>query len=221
MIPGSVEAIETRWNLVLPASYTALLRAGAFSSPIATRDPVGVASEDLLRDEYLHGPVRLLFTDLEWLQPDEIEQFEPSEFEIAGLIPFAESARRDLWCWYPAWQSGADVPIVYCSGDSDVADVYAPNFDGFLFRKLLDEFAGTWLDKDFSEAEIRALWARCLEALRPWLSAERHAILGEMLGRPWVRRDGTLALVSPEEADSIAERELQFERFGQEFKHHR
>jgi hypothetical protein len=62
-----------------------------------------------------HGsPNDLFLTDLEWLTIEAIATYSPLDFQIKGLIPFAMTARSDLFCWYPAWATERHVPVTFC-----------------------------------------------------------------------------------------------------------
>lgn len=120
----ALTAIRTRYGCELPPSYCALLAKGHFSpSPW----------ENFLA---LH--------DCEWLPLAEIAAYRFLSFQIAsdgGFVPFAVSARRDEFCWRLDWAAGGEPPVVFCErGESGFG--YAPHFQGFLFRKALEEFAG-------------------------------------------------------------------------------
>jgi hypothetical protein len=199
------EAIERRWQFTLPEDYVRLYGRGVFEE----------------RERFVvNGPLRFTFTDLSWLTLDQIAAFEPFEYQVPGLVPFARSGRRDLWCWYPTLRHAAGAPVVFCPVDCDTAEVYAPDFTHFLYRRVLEEFGGTWLDDQFGREELRALWTRYVDALSAVVDPSRLGPLRAFLDRPFTTNDGAVALASWDEIDEVIARYLAFPLLRHEFKHY-
>ncbi len=141
----------------------------------------------------------------------------PSDWSAASdAVPFAQTANGDLWCWYPGWATGNTPPIVLVSGGKD-ARLYAPNFEGFLFRQLLEQLSGAEgqsLERDEAELERQAQAA--LERVRPYLRSNWLALLDAVRERPLRRNEltGRLQFLEPEEAREIVQRELPFEHLN-------
>src|SRR5262245_64661385 len=106
------EAIAKRWDLDLPQSYREMRAAGLFDHD---------------------GAAELFLTDLEWLTPNGTAEFEPLEFQIPGLVPFAKSARVDLWCWHVRWEGELKQPIAFCPRDLEDDEIFSPAFPGASF----------------------------------------------------------------------------------------
>jgi hypothetical protein len=94
------ETIFARFAFRLPDFYRAVRAAG------------------LLDKETPHG---LPLTDLWWLTPDIITNYETPPFQIKEIIPFAWTARRDLYCWYPSSAKDDDIPVIFCPRDGETA----------------------------------------------------------------------------------------------------
>src|SRR4051812_29072900 len=71
------DRILARFAFAIPDLYRAMAAAGLFAS---------------------RGVDALFLTDLEWLTPEEMGDFESPDYQVRGLVPFAKSARGDLWC---------------------------------------------------------------------------------------------------------------------------
>lgn len=74
----------------------------------------------------------------------KIATYKFLDFQITsngGFVPFAVSARGDEDCWRLDWAETTEPPVVLCErGENGYG--YAPHFQGFLYRKALEEFAG-------------------------------------------------------------------------------
>ncbi len=203
---SDLQRAEQRFGMSIPDSYSDLAGTGALT---------------------WNGPERvdehLFLTDLEWLTPAEIADYE---FLLAypGIVPFAISARRDEWAWYPTW-SEAGEPSVVLSERGMSATGYAPTFEAFLFRRLLEELAGTWLadDPDFGpEGALRQIKGN-LDLIRPVIRPPWYVVLKMKVGPSAVLReseDGDWSLITWEESQSIVAAELQWSHLDEEIEIH-
>lgn len=195
-------AIEQRYGCGLPDVYRALRKQGHFD---------------------WHGPDAspdyLFLTDLEWLSLQEIAEYQFFDWQIGGLIPFAISARRDEWCWRRDWQQGAEPPVVLCRrGDTGYG--FAPDFRGFLYRILLEEFSGTWLVESFGIHGTQERLRRYVDFVRPYLPERWVGQLSSLANRDWVTlADGTVCVFTREECNRVVQDELAFPHLNEEFYH--
>lgn len=196
-------AIEKRYGFSLPNEYLALRYSGHLTWP----EPEPKV--------YLH------LSDFEWLTPEEIARYDFFD-QIPGLVPFAISARRDEWAWRTDWAVDGRVPVVFCGRTTSAAG-YAPDFAGFLYRILLDEFSGTWITNDFGPEGTVAQFHRYVDWVAPLIPARFVAMLRWILAsNPKLRTlaDGSEGVFPREEADRIAARDLAFPHFDEEFEHY-
>lgn len=162
-------SIQQRYGFALPGLYRTLLARGHFS-PRPWKN-------------------YLSFDDCEWLTLEAIATYEFLDFQITsdgGFVPFAVSGRRDEWCWRLDWAAQAGPPVVFCEhGENGFG--YAPDFQGFLYRKALEEFAG---HNDFAAQgrkledlrravaiitpHLPAAWGKQLRALATYDLSEWH-----------------------------------------------
>ncbi|MCA9626454.1 MAG: hypothetical protein KC766_02255 [Myxococcales bacterium] len=153
-----------------------------------------------------------------WWSLKRIARWQPpADWRAASdAVPFAQTSDGDLWCWYPSWATGNTPPVVLVRA-SEEARLYAPNFEGFLFRQLLDWLSGVpgaALDCDEAELESRARTA--VDSVRPHLRSNWLALLDAVRERPLRRneRSGHLQFLEPEEVREIVQRELPFDRLN-------
>ncbi len=90
------------------------------------------------------GKNELFLTDLQWLSLLSIATSQ----RIDGAIPFARTTRREHFCWSPRVDHGDGAPITFHPrGESPT--LYAPNFEAFIYRSILEEFSLSWLPNSF------------------------------------------------------------------------
>ncbi len=145
------------------------------------------------------SPDDLFLTDLEWLSLQKIAEYKFFDWQVGVLLPFAISARRDEWCWRLDWQQSAELPVVFCERGA-IGYGFAPNFCGFLYRILLEEFSGTWLVDSFGTQGTQTRLCRYVDFVRPYLPERWVRSLLSLAKREWVTlADGTYCGFSREE----------------------
>lgn len=152
---------------------------------------------------------------VQWWSLRRIANWQPpSNWSAAtDAVPFAQTAAGALWCWYPSWATGNTPPVVLVTPGEE-ARLYAPNFEGFLFRQLLEQLSGAHPARD--EAEFTALAGAALDDVRPFLRSNWLALLDAVRERPLHRNEqsGCPQFLEPEEVREIVQRELPFERLN-------
>lgn len=159
-----------------------------------------------------------------WLTPDKIANIDHYQwpfYKSTSLVPFARTPGGDNYCWF--FSGAKEVWIADCPRDSDFAEGWAPNFEGFVFRSLIEEFMGTWHIKDIAEAS--AMFQRYAEMVRSLLRPRWADILAHLASRVPVRStmrggEGYPCVLTQDEASKIVQSELAFPTLGKEFRQH-
>jgi len=58
----------------------------------------------------------------------------------AGIVVFATVGSGDMWGFAPAWRVGTKLPVVLCDHERSKATGWAPSFDAFVFRAIVDDY---------------------------------------------------------------------------------
>ncbi len=181
---------------LIPPAFLALESAGRFDYWGAPyRELTDKQREDRMRS---HMTQVLWWRPIEWDRTsDEIAAFTGDDILRPGLVPFAGDGFGNQYCWYPSWQAGPDVPVVFAIHDETTSSLFARNFVECLCRCFLQDFA----DEDHADSyvEREALWDAHFGILRPWLTPEQIDLLANVRAN--------LSAAACEEADaSIAAR---------------
>ncbi len=195
------DQIEARYSFRLPPLYRELQALGCFDHSQS--------------DKYIW------FTDHRWLSLHAIADHEFCEWQTDTrkfLVPFSHSARRDEWGWRLDWISSEEPPIAFCERGPEGRGV-APDFKGFLYRMLLEEFSGTWVvespDDDKGKAKIR----RAVEAICPRLPGAWGKRIDELSRQPWYTDKDKVVCVYPRtECNRIIEMDLAFPHLDEVFQ---
>jgi hypothetical protein len=195
------EVIEARYQFRLPPLYRELRAAGCFDY---TRP-----------DKYIE------LTDHQWksLQAIGRHEFCPWQtYSQTFLVPFSHSARRDEWGWRLDWIRGDEPAIVFCERGPE-GKGFAPDFRGFLYRMLLEEFSGTWVVARPEDDEGKAKIRRAVEAICAHLPGAWVKRIDELSRQPWyTERDGTIRVYSRAECNRIIEQDLAFPHLNAVFQ---
>lgn len=196
-----LDRVEQALGVKLPKLFRRLWADGALSKRDAAADPVAVL-------QYL--------IDFQPVPPEELlakrEELK-TVFQVAvdqhQLLPFATTEQGDHFCFYFAGAAGDSVPVVYLPYDEDTAHIQAQDLADFLFRAMLQHATTTPAD---SLAAARTEYLRMCEALRPYLAAERLALLTSIAASK-----GRARLLPPAEARKLIKQHLAFPRLNQQF----
>jgi hypothetical protein len=109
-----------------------------------------------------------------------------------GLIPFAGDGSGDQYCWYPLWQTGADMPVVLVDHDSGCSQLFARDFGECLCRCFLQTFS--FENRGGSYLAPHALWDAHFEIIQPFLTPQQVGLLRNVRGH--------LSTAACEEADA-------------------
>ena len=168
-------AVERRYKFRVPELYRSMFDNGHF-------DPRN-------KDAWL------TLSDFEWLTPEAMAEFEFLDWQAphkAWFVPFAVSGRHDQWGWRMDWADGGEPPVVFCEWGPE-GYAHAPDFRGFLYRMLLEEYSGAWSLENLDDEKGKQTLARSLEIVLPHLPKPWAARLKKLAKKPWQKDDrGTL-----------------------------
>jgi hypothetical protein len=195
------DLIKSRYSFRLPPLYRELQAEGCFDCT--------------LPDKYIE------FTDHEWMPLGAIAHHDFCEWQTNTrqfLVPFSHSARLDEWGWRLDWASGDEPPVVFCERGPEGRG-FAPNFCGFLYRMLLEEFSGTWVVESLEDEKGKAKIRRAVEVICPRLPQDWAQRIVELSRRPWyVAKDKTICVYPRAECDRIIEKDLAFAHMNEVFQ---
>lgn len=219
-----------------PEAYLAGWAEGFLDFPGARDRPPSMGYRDWqaeVNDRILRREHKLLLSDLEFLPPEEVADWDFAYGRTRDLVPFAHSARMDVYAWYKPWRSpqplpstrdpGDRTPVVFSPREDEAARVFAPNFEGFLFRILLLEYSGSWYWEDFEDEDFATLMRRQAEAVEPLLDPDRARTLLELAARPFPvdEAEGVARCLPLPEAEALARSALDFSRYEETVPHRR
>lgn len=195
--------IETKWGFSLPAGYRVLADCGAM--------------------DYEHPNYLRLTHVNEWYFPPKLYGQELPDYWRPGFVPFAQNCMADRLAWALEWSNGGDIPVVFCPNSLNMARGYAPNFEGAVYRALIEELSGSWLGMGLGVQlpELKQLFARYIEMVEPvlpasWAKTLRRSLECEM----WADEDGA-HLIGDDRADEIIKSDLSFPQLGEQLRYTR
>jgi len=150
-----------------------------------------------------HHESHLQFGDLVWFDAGALHRHHPPDAQLPELVPFAHTTRGDLWCFYPGYR-GHPVPVCFCPDEDEVAFLHAPDLEGFCFRAMLEELAGTRLTDRCDPRRTGELLREQVELLRPHLAPRRADLLAGLAARELrTDRNGYTATLDEDELAAI------------------
>ena len=191
---NDADIIKSRFSFSLPADYMRCLGAG------------------LLANDRLTG---FEVSRYAWLSPDKIAGCVLPSYKITTLVPCAKTGGGDYYCWFV--EAAGEAWIAECLRDSNFAEGFAPNFEGFVFRSLLEEFADTWLTTDLGQAAeiFREYAVRSRRVLR---TGWAEILVSLAANNPRLNRVEHPQVVSEREVSEIIKSHLAFPSLGKEFR---
>jgi hypothetical protein len=141
------EKVESRTGLALPKLYLRMERDGVLH--------YGKDREDWLKNwkrlNWNAGRYRLVkpaalsctggdYT-VYWHTPMMTALWRPPEYwKSDTFVSFAGNGYGDQWCWYPEFADSQGTPVLFCLHDCNEAEIFASNFEAFLFRSILESW---------------------------------------------------------------------------------
>ncbi|MDQ3368150.1 MAG: SMI1/KNR4 family protein [Myxococcota bacterium] len=171
----------------------------------------------------LTNPPALLMAGIhvEWLKPKDIAAHEREEHwkPKLTLVPFAQNGGGDLWCFYPGAKKADPTPIALCPMDSDEAELYAPDLEGFLFRQLLNAFAEIDpKDGEFTPAQTVQMAKAEIKTITPYVRKGWIDVLDEVASRRMkTDKNGYRSFIGFKEAKALARKTLGYKQLDATF----
>jgi hypothetical protein len=205
----TLDQIERDFSFTFPSSYRSMLAAGLLD----------------------HDSQRcIVLSDTEWLTPEEMHQSllrPPHRADVISrsqpqprtpplLLGFAQNGRGDQWAWLR--DDRTDNPrIAFDVHDQLWPTFYAPSFEGFVYRLLLEDMASSWLlDRLDDVSQLGPIFQRYAGAVQPYLPAQWGQALMEISRRsPFEVVEGIFAFLRQEETAGLLKRDLNFAQLDQ------
>ena len=173
----------------LPRDYNTLVAAGRTTWP---------------GDAYLDA------LDAEWIPRGQLGN--PTWFfsePIPGLLPFAFSAGRDLWCWrLDVPTADREFEILLAPRDCTEGELWAPSISTWAFRKAIDEATTSWDTESQTRKHLKD-WGCVLRSLgHEELAATLDSINARLSREKVLASRSWRFLIEPEEYEDIVIRVL-------------
>ena len=163
-----------------------------------------------------------------WEPPAQVAHWRPPEYRKDSVfVVLAGNGYGDYWCWYPEFADSHGMPVVFCPHDYIFAEVFAPNFEAFLFRSILESWIGIPEDaleqfeggKADYEKFIRANVSTLEPYLNPqWVETVKRISERELTEHEY-RLESVYSLLEQDEADALLKESVFTGRVGETFKH--
>ena len=180
----------------------------------------GVTDYTQNRDQWQVKPPALMMVShhVEWWGLEDVVNWDAPDYYALTFVPFAANGAGDLWAWYPA--SGTE-EVVFVPHDENAAQHYAPHFEGFLFRHIVQglaeiyEHAGQTYTPEQRVQDAKAN----VNTLAPYLRPAWVSLLNELTSRPleFDKAWRCFGFLKRKDAKEIVERELAMSNLGEEF----
>lgn len=189
-------------------------------------DGVTTYPADDWRKASLENPSALLMASfhVEWMDPKDIAEHEPEDHwdKKLTLVPFAQNGAGDLWCFHPGGKHGEEIPIALVIHDELDAEIFAPSFEGFLFRQLLNALA----EIDPSQAKytpeetLKCVGAE-IKTLTPYVRKEWIDVLKEVASRPMTTKpkSGYRSFITFNDAKALAATTFGYDKLDSTFRY--
>jgi hypothetical protein len=158
---------------------------------------------------------------VEWVQPSEFGDYDTPEDWLPelALVPFAQNGAGDLWCVHPTERDGERVPIALVPHDELKATIYAPDFEAFLFRQLLEALTEIDPSHDKRTPDQRREHVKAeIRTLTPYVRVPWIALLTEVASRPvTTTKHGYHSFLSRRDASHLVKETLAYARLDATF----
>ena len=199
------------------------VEASVDNRPKIVLDPLPAAYMDMFKAGLLDHRKKskcLLLDEVEWLTPKDIAGVDWPPHVVPGLVPFAATGSGDHWCWYLPWNKAGNLPVVFSPHDLNTATGFAPNFEGCIYRLVLEQFARSTLLGESSTTRLSKRFMRYAEMLAPFIPRTWARTLGMLAARPIKEDDEVLSVVGEEELKKLVRRDLKFPKLDKKLRQH-
>jgi hypothetical protein len=208
---------ESRLGFALPELYLRMERDGVLHH--------GKDREDWLKNWHrgrwetrfrLSKPPALSCTlgerSVYWVPPAEVGHWVPPGYwKDRVFVSFASNSYGDYWCWDPESSDSRGMPVIFCPHDYIEAEIFAPNFEAFLFRSILESWIGITEDAfgrfDGGKSDYREFIKANVSALEPYLNPQWAENLKRISERELTEHkykfESLYSLLEQDEADAM------------------
>lgn len=166
------------------------------------------------------------YTRVEWVSPEEMIDWNPPDYWVPQpVVAFARSGSGDEWCWFPELTDDLGTRVVLCAHDENDAEIYAANFQAFLYRILLESSAyipPKGIEDFDGEAGSKRYLELNVDVLEFVLKPEWAVTVKALLTKDFVPReddDAVLCLLEQGELEELNEQFIRLRNVGQHFEH--
>lgn len=162
-----------------------------------------------------------------WEPPAEVAQWDPPEYwKDSVFASFAGNGYGDYWCWYPELADSHGTPVVFCPHDYMEAEIFAPNFEAFLFRSILESWIGITEDEleqfDSGKSDYEKFIKANVCTLEPYLNPQWVETLKRISERELTKHEyrfeSLYSLLEQDEADALLKNSVFTGRVGETFR---
>jgi len=162
-----------------------------------------------------------------WLPPSEVAHWDPPEYWKEGnFVTFAGNGYGDYWCWYPELADSHGLPVVFCPHDYIEAEIFAPNFEAFLFRSVLESWIGIPESAlghfDGGKSDYKKFVEANIRTLEPYLNPQWVEALNRISERELTEHkyklESLYSLLEKDEANALL-KNFVTGRVGEPFRH--
>ena len=162
-----------------------------------------------------------------WDPPAEVARWVPPDYWKDSIVAsFASNGYGDYWCWYPEFADSQGIPVIYCPHDYIEAEIFAPNFEAFLFRAILESWIGITEDAlgqfDGGKSDYRKFIKANVCTLEPYLNPHWVETLKRISERELTEHEykyeSLYSLLERDEADALLKDSVFTGRVGESFR---
>lgn len=166
--------------------------------------------------------------DMEWLEIDEILNYEYEEGESSEIIPFAHTGGGDKWVWI--LDNNVELPVGLCYHDDSEGIYYAKNLQDALFRQIIDFVSGSnfYIQDESAESyqmniyNLRRHLNEWKTKLGKFFTKEKNEVIESLLKKELKlcrsKYGDWYALLTEEESNEIVNKFIDFELIDETFE---
>ncbi len=187
-------------NLCLPSEFLTIHRSGILEPGTGVR-----------------------LSEFRWLTLSEISSFQRPYYLSERLVPFAISPACDYFGWWKSADGSSYESVIWSPHDCDDAEVYSPDFTGFLYRIILNDLSDCWFagQDNCGLDEVWTIMRRNVDRVTPFLPSTWSKSLADIVtNAPHFTRYGTVAWIERIAVDELVTQCFGNQCLGTIVKHH-